>query len=84
MSNEAMASLPGNDAEGSGSSKTLFNPEDVLRMAEYFGINLSEKKEYWLLEIAKQSIVAPLLDPWHEEDDASGNTLFVNSRYDEH
>ena len=58
----------------------IFSPEEVLKMAKYYHINIAEKQEFWLLEVAKQAIIAPLNPPWQEITDADGNPLFVNAR----
>jgi len=55
-------------------------PGDVLALAAYYGVSL-ERKEFWLLDIARKSIAAPLLLPWREVQDATdGDVLYQNER----
>ena len=54
-------------------------PEEVSAMGAYLGVNL-EAGEHFLLAVAKEAVVSPVVPPWEELEDDRGNPYFFNHR----
>jgi hypothetical protein len=46
-------------------------------MAHYYGVDISDKQEFWLLAAVKEAILAPVVSPWKRATDDDGE-LFVH------
>lgn len=57
------------------------SPEDVLKLATYYGVDLGAQ-EFWLLAIVKEAVAAPVLPPWELSPAAAagtGTSQYVNT-----
>uniref|UniRef100_A0A7S0WN84 WW domain-containing protein n=1 Tax=Pyramimonas obovata TaxID=1411642 RepID=A0A7S0WN84_9CHLO len=63
----------------SGMAETEPSPEEVVSMGQYLGVNV-ETGESYLMAVAKEAVIAPVLAPWQEMEDENGNPYFYNHR----
>jgi hypothetical protein len=54
-------------------------PEEVSAMGAYLGVDLAAG-EHFLLAVAKEAVVSPVVPPWEELEDDKGNPYFFNHR----
>eukprot|EP00959_Pyramimonas_sp_CCMP1952_P290647 6079224-Pyramimonas_sp.AAC.1 len=70
------------DSQGplkNGMAETDPSPEEVVSMGQYLGVSV-EKGESYLMAVAKEAVIAPVLAPWQEMEDENGNPYFYNHR----
>lgn len=54
-------------------------PDEVLSLAKYYSVDLSEREEYYLLSAVKEAALAEVRYPWIETEDEKG-ILYYNQR----
>ena len=50
---------------------------ELLSMARYYGVDL-KGQEYWLLAAVKAAVLAPVVEPWIQQDEA-GQPVFKHT-----
>jgi len=55
--------------------------DELLSMAQYYGVNWKQAQEYWLLSFVKEAILAPVLHPWRGTEDEDGHPIFLHTRH---
>jgi hypothetical protein len=55
------------------------SPEELVSMGQYLGIDV-ENGESYLMGVAREAVIAPVLAPWQELEDENNNPYFYNHR----
>lgn len=53
--------------------------DELLAMAHYYAVKWQEEREYWLLSIVKEAMLAPVTHPWQESEDEAGHPIFFHT-----
>jgi hypothetical protein len=73
-----MTVVEGRDAHDKAMAYSHVALADIKAMATYFGVDVRNEQDLWLLSIVKHAILAPLPTTWSEESDDIGNPIFVH------
>lgn len=60
---------------------TSCKPEDVVAMADYFGLRNGSSFEYYLLPVAQAAAECPVPPPYEVHRESNGQPYFLNTKY---